>query len=83
MWALCVNPGLEFFFFRLTHQPEQTSAGFKQTNSALRVYLQGQQQQSSSQEEIWTQGEKSQGIWIATDVTFQTSQPAKVSGNES
>uniref|UniRef100_A0A665TSY9 MAM domain containing 2 n=2 Tax=Echeneis naucrates TaxID=173247 RepID=A0A665TSY9_ECHNA len=48
--------------------------GFNQTDQALAVYL----QQSSSQEKIWTQGERSRGIWIATDVTFQTSQPAKV-----
>lgn len=32
-----------------------------------------------SQEKIWTQGEKSRGIWIAADVTFQTSWPVKVS----
>ncbi|XP_026195839.1 MAM domain-containing protein 2-like [Anabas testudineus] len=51
--------------------------GFNQTDQALAVYLQ-QQQKSSIQERIWTQGEKSRGIWIATDVTFQTSQPAKV-----
>ncbi|XP_038590676.1 MAM domain-containing protein 2-like isoform X2 [Micropterus salmoides] len=49
--------------------------GFNQTDRALTVYL---QQQSGSQEKIWTQGEKSRGIWIATDVTFQTSRPAKV-----
>uniref|UniRef100_A0A7N8YN43 MAM domain-containing protein 2-like n=1 Tax=Mastacembelus armatus TaxID=205130 RepID=A0A7N8YN43_9TELE len=49
--------------------------GFNQTYQALTVYL---EQQSSSQETIWTQGEKSRGIWIAADVTFQTSQPAKV-----
>ncbi|XP_037122266.1 MAM domain-containing protein 2-like [Syngnathus acus] len=48
--------------------------GFNQTDQALAVYL----QQRSSQEKIWTQGEKSRGIWIAADVTFQTSQPAKV-----
>lgn len=52
------------------------AAGFNQTDSALVVYL--QQQQSGSQEKIWTQGEKSRGIWIAADVTFQTSRPAKV-----
>lgn len=51
--------------------------GFNQTGRALTVYLQSLQQ-SSSQEKIWTQGEKSRGIWIGTDVTFQTSQPAKV-----
>ncbi|XP_020491729.2 MAM domain-containing protein 2 isoform X2 [Labrus bergylta] len=51
--------------------------GFNQTDRALAVYLQ-QQQQSSSQEKIWTQGEKSRGIWIGTDATFQTSKPAKV-----
>lgn len=53
------------------------TAGFNQTESALRVYL----QHSGGQEKIWTQGEKSKGIWIATDVTFQTSQPAKVRGS--
>ncbi|XP_077944315.1 MAM domain-containing protein 2-like [Gasterosteus aculeatus] len=51
--------------------------GFNQTDQALAVYLQ-QQQQSSSQEKIWTQGENSRGFWITTDVTFQTSQPAKL-----
>lgn len=51
--------------------------GFNQTDQALTVYLQPLQQ-SSSQEKIWTQGERSRGIWITTDVTFQTSQPAKV-----
>ncbi|XP_068609352.1 MAM domain-containing protein 2-like [Brachionichthys hirsutus] len=50
--------------------------GFNQTDRALSVYL--QQQQGSSQEKIWDLGEKSRGIWIATDVTFQTTQPAKV-----
>uniref|UniRef100_A0A673AEX8 MAM domain containing 2 n=1 Tax=Sphaeramia orbicularis TaxID=375764 RepID=A0A673AEX8_9TELE len=50
--------------------------GFNQTDQALAVYL--QQQQSGSQEKIWTQGERSRGIWIATDITFQTSKPAKV-----
>ncbi|KAM9840981.1 MAM domain-containing protein 2-like isoform 2-T2 [Aulostomus maculatus] len=54
------------FFFSLR--------GFNQTDQALAVYL----QQNSTQEKIWTQGEKSRGIWVATDVTFQTSQPAKV-----
>lgn len=49
--------------------------GFNQTEQALVVYL---QQQNGSQEKIWTQGEKSRGVWIATDVTFQISQPAKV-----
>uniref|UniRef100_A0A8C3ASD4 MAM domain containing 2 n=1 Tax=Cyclopterus lumpus TaxID=8103 RepID=A0A8C3ASD4_CYCLU len=49
--------------------------GFNQTDQALAVYL---QQQSGSQEKIWTQGEKSRGLWITTDATFQTSQPAKV-----
>lgn len=52
------------------------TAGFNQTHSALMVYL--QQQQGGSQEKIWTQGERSKGIWIAADVTFQTSRPAKV-----
>ncbi|XP_030291777.1 MAM domain-containing protein 2-like [Sparus aurata] len=48
--------------------------GFNQTDRALAVYL----QQISSQERIWTQAVKSRGIWIATEVTFQTTQPAKV-----
>ncbi|XP_033951588.1 MAM domain-containing protein 2-like [Pseudochaenichthys georgianus] len=48
--------------------------GFNQTDQALAVYL----QQGSSQERIWTQGEKSRGIWITADVTFQTSKPAKM-----
>ncbi|CAM9330591.1 unnamed protein product, partial [Lampetra planeri] len=48
--------------------------GFNQTDRALAVYL----QQSSSWEPIWTQGEKSRGIWMAADVTVQTSQPAQV-----
>lgn len=54
--------------------------GFNQTEQALTVYLQQQQQQqrSGGQEKIWTQGERSRGIWIATDITFQTTQPAKV-----
>lgn len=50
--------------------------GFNQTEQALTVYL--LQQQSSSQEKIWTLGEKSRGIWITADVTFQTLQPSKV-----
>ncbi|XP_041666389.1 MAM domain-containing protein 2-like isoform X1 [Cheilinus undulatus] len=50
--------------------------GFNQTDRALAVYL--QQQPNGSQEKIWTQGEKSRGIWIGADVTFQTSKPAKV-----
>ncbi|XP_019744349.1 MAM domain-containing protein 2 [Hippocampus comes] len=54
------------FFFSLR--------GFNQTEQALAVYL----QQGGGQEKIWTSGEKSRGIWIAADVTFQTSQPAKV-----
>ncbi|XP_032395926.1 MAM domain-containing protein 2 [Etheostoma spectabile] len=48
--------------------------GYNQTDQALVVYL----QHGSRQEKIWTQGEKSRGIWITTDITFQTSQPAKV-----
>ncbi|KAK2818879.1 hypothetical protein Q5P01_024440 [Channa striata] len=52
--------------------------GFNQTDQALAVYLQPKLNGSSSQEKIWTQGEKSRGMWMATDVTFQTSQPAKV-----
>ncbi|XP_047426075.1 MAM domain-containing protein 2-like [Mugil cephalus] len=56
------------FFFSLR--------GFNQTDQALAVYL--QQQRGGSQEKIWTQGEKSRGIWIAADVTFQTPRPAKV-----
>ncbi|KAF6722311.1 MAM domain-containing protein 2 [Oryzias melastigma] len=55
------------FFFSLR--------GFNQTDQALAVYL---QQHSGGQEQIWTQGEKSRGVWIAADVSFQTSQAAKV-----
>ncbi|XP_037548624.1 MAM domain-containing protein 2 [Nematolebias whitei] len=50
--------------------------GFNHTEQALVVYL--QQQQGGRQEKIWTQAERSRGIWIAADVTFQTTQPAKV-----
>ncbi|KAK2888543.1 MAM domain-containing protein 2-like isoform X2 [Channa argus] len=60
---------LRFYFF---------PSGFNQTAQALAVYLQSKQNGSSSQEKIWTQGEKSRGIWMATDVTFQTLQPVKV-----
>uniref|UniRef100_A0A8C6K7P4 MAM domain containing 2 n=1 Tax=Nothobranchius furzeri TaxID=105023 RepID=A0A8C6K7P4_NOTFU len=49
--------------------------GFNQTEQALAVYL---LQQSSKQEKIWTQSERSRAIWIAAEVTFQTSLPAKV-----
>ncbi|XP_029921259.1 MAM domain-containing protein 2-like isoform X1 [Myripristis murdjan] len=49
--------------------------GFNQTDQALAVYL---QHHNKTQEKIWTQGEKSRGIWIATDVTFHTSQPSKI-----
>ncbi|KAF1377261.1 hypothetical protein PFLUV_G00198860 [Perca fluviatilis] len=48
--------------------------GYNQTDQALAVHL----QHGSVQEKIWTQGEKSRGIWITTDITFQTSQPARV-----
>ncbi|CAJ1070841.1 MAM domain-containing protein 2-like isoform X1 [Xyrichtys novacula] len=64
------------FFFSLRGITVAT-AGFNQTDRALGVYLQPQQK-SSSQEKIWTQGEKSRGIWIGADVTFQTLQPSKV-----
>ncbi|XP_061590486.1 MAM domain-containing protein 2-like isoform X1 [Cololabis saira] len=50
--------------------------GFNQTDQALAVYL--LQQQSGGQEKIWTQAEKSRGIWIAADITFQVSQPSKM-----
>uniref|UniRef100_A0A3Q0SL48 MAM domain containing 2 n=1 Tax=Amphilophus citrinellus TaxID=61819 RepID=A0A3Q0SL48_AMPCI len=50
--------------------------GFNQTDQALAVYL--LQQPSGTQEKIWTQAERLRGVWIAADVTFQTSQPAKV-----
>uniref|UniRef100_A0A1A7X1X4 MAM domain containing 2b n=1 Tax=Iconisemion striatum TaxID=60296 RepID=A0A1A7X1X4_9TELE len=49
--------------------------GFNQTEQALTVYL---LQQSGKQEKIWTQAERSREIWIAADVTFQTSVPAKM-----
>lgn len=50
--------------------------GFNQTDQALEVYL--QDQASASLDRIWTQGERSRGIWVASDVTFQITQPAKV-----
>lgn len=50
--------------------------GFNQTDQALTVYLQGQS--GATLDRIWTQGERSRGIWIATDITFQSAQPAKV-----
>lgn len=67
---------------RMIHQAEITlaTAGFNQTDQALAVYL--LQQPSGSQEKIWTQAERLRGVWIAADVTFQTSQPAKVSPEE-
>lgn len=70
-------------FFLLNRQSRNKSgsvvcAGFNQTDQALTVYL--QHHSGSGQEKIWTQAEKSRGIWIASDVTFQTSQPAKVRG---
>ncbi|XP_076016106.1 MAM domain-containing protein 2-like [Genypterus blacodes] len=49
--------------------------GFNQTDQALSAYL---LHHTKTQERIWTQGEKSRGIWIASDVTFTTTQPAKV-----
>ncbi|KAM4634399.1 MAM domain-containing protein 2-like [Polymixia lowei] len=55
------------FFFSLR--------GFNQTDQALAIYL---QYQTSTQERIWALGEKSRGLWIATDITFQTSHPAKL-----
>ncbi|XP_067114255.1 MAM domain-containing protein 2-like [Osmerus mordax] len=50
--------------------------GFNQTDQALEVYL--QDQASASLDRIWTQGERSRGIWVSSDVTFQIAQPAKV-----
>uniref|UniRef100_A0A8C6SB82 MAM domain-containing protein n=1 Tax=Neogobius melanostomus TaxID=47308 RepID=A0A8C6SB82_9GOBI len=44
------------------------------TLHALSVYL----QRGRVQEKIWTQGEKSRGIWIQGDVSFTTSGPSKV-----
>lgn len=49
--------------------------GFNRTDQALAVYL---QQPRGAQEKVWTQGEKSRGLWITVDATFMTSQPAKV-----
>ncbi|XP_071390203.1 MAM domain-containing protein 2-like [Centroberyx affinis] len=57
---------LRFYFFL---------RGFNQTDQALAIYL---QHQTSTQEKIWTQGEKSRGVWVATDVTLQTSKPSKL-----
>lgn len=48
--------------------------GFNQTEQALSVFL----QQGQLQERIWTQAERSRGIWIQGDVSFTTSIPAKV-----
>ncbi|KAJ0057676.1 hypothetical protein NL108_011625, partial [Boleophthalmus pectinirostris] len=48
--------------------------GYNQTEQALSVYL----QHGLVQEKIWTQGEKSRGIWIQGDVSFTTSSPSKV-----
>ncbi|XP_035524535.1 MAM domain-containing protein 2-like [Morone saxatilis] len=58
---------LRFFF---------SMRGFNQTDRALAVYLENRQ--NLNREKIWTQGEKSRGIWIATDVTFQTTEHARV-----
>ncbi|KAM4533199.1 MAM domain-containing protein 2 [Fundulus diaphanus] len=49
--------------------------GFNQTEQALAVYL---LQQGGKREKIWTQAETSRGIWILAEVTFQTSQAAKM-----
>lgn len=51
-----------------------STAGFKQMENALTVHL----QHGGGREKIWSQGERSRGIWIATQVTFQTSKPAEV-----
>ncbi|KAK7895731.1 hypothetical protein WMY93_021056 [Mugilogobius chulae] len=51
-----------------------TLRGFNQTEQALSVYL----QQGLVQHKIWTQAEKSRGIWIQGDVSFTTSSPSKV-----
>ncbi|XP_055087819.1 MAM domain-containing protein 2-like [Periophthalmus magnuspinnatus] len=48
--------------------------GFNQTAQALSVHL----QHGLVQEKIWTQGEKSKGIWIQGDVSITTSTPSKV-----
>lgn len=48
--------------------------GFEQMDNALTVQL----QHSGGQEKIWSQGEKSRGIWMATEVTFHTSKPTQV-----
>lgn len=44
-------------------------------DNALTVQL----QHGGGQEKIWSQGEKSRGIWMATEVTFHTARPAQVS----
>lgn len=79
IYLKCVNLLLELIW--MIHQPEITlaTAGFNQTDQALAVYL---LHANGSQEKIWTQAERSRGIWIAADVTFQTSQSAKVSYEE-
>lgn len=48
--------------------------GFNQTEQALSVNL----LQGRAHETIWTQAEKSRGIWIQGDVSFTTSGPSKV-----
>lgn len=52
----------------------RSTAGFQQMENALTVHL----QHSGGREKIWSQGEKSRGIWMATEVTFQTSKSAQV-----
>ncbi len=76
--CLCLNCSGTFFTDSPTRNNSAT-AGFNQTDRALAVYL---QQQSGSQESIWTLGERSRRIWIAADITFQTTKPAKVRGQE-
>ncbi|XP_041706071.2 MAM domain-containing protein 2 [Coregonus clupeaformis] len=50
--------------------------GFIQTDQALTVYL--QDQSGITQERIWTQNDKSRGVWIATEITFQSPHVANV-----
>ncbi|KAL0965439.1 hypothetical protein UPYG_G00281290 [Umbra pygmaea] len=50
--------------------------GFINTEHALIVYLQDQSRITN--ERIWTQNDKSRGVWIATDINFQSPQATRV-----
>ncbi|XP_010876180.2 MAM domain-containing protein 2 [Esox lucius] len=50
--------------------------GFTQTEQALIVYL--QDQSGITKEKLWTQNDKSRGVWIATEINFQSPQTSRV-----